>query len=152
SWFPRQQEGPSRFLPMPIIVPERPGVDSYKDITPRLGVSYDAFGDGRTALKLHLGKYLDGAGTSGIYTSTNPTLRMPQTTSILGPAGVTRAWTDPNGNFAPDCDLLNPNLQDLRVSGGDMCGVVSNTSFGRNVLSNNFDRGVLNGWGIRPSD
>ena len=29
---------------------------------------------------------------------------------------------------------------------------VSNTSFGQNVLTNNFDPGVLNGWGVRPSD
>ena len=127
SWFPAQQEGPSRFLPVPIIIPETAGVDSYKDITPRLGVAYDVFGDGRTALKVHLGRYLDGAGTSGIYLNTNPTLRMPQTTSRFGTAGVTRAWSDANGNFVPDCDLLNPGAQDLRASGGDLCGVVSNT-------------------------
>src|SRR4029077_6269060 len=94
----------------------------------------------------------EGAGTGGLYTSTNPTLRMPQTTSTLGTAGVTRAWSDANGNFVPDCDLLNPNAQDRRASGGDMCGVLSNTSFGQNVLTNNFDPGVLNGWGVRPSD
>ena len=153
SWFPAQQEGPSRFLPVPIIIPETPGVDSYKDITPRLGASYDLFGDGRTALKVHLGRYLEGAGTGvGIYTSTNPTLRMPQTTATLGTAGVTRAWTDANGNFVPDCDLLNPGAQDLRGTGGDLCGVLSNTRFGQNVLTNNFDPGVLNGWGVRPSD
>ena len=153
SWFPAQQEGPSRFLPVPIIIPETRGVDSYKDITPRLGASYDVFGNGSTALKVHLGRYLEGAGTGvGIYTSTNPTLRMPQTTSTLGTAGVTRAWTDANGNFVPDCDLLNPSAQDLRVTGGDLCGVLSNTSFGQNVLTNNFDPGVLNGWGVRPSD
>ena len=35
SWFPAQQEGPSRFLPTPIIIPETRGVDSYKDFTPR---------------------------------------------------------------------------------------------------------------------
>ena len=71
SWFPAQQEGPSRFLPVPIIIPETRGVDSYKDITPRLGASYDVFGNGRTALKVHLGRYLEGAGTGvGIYTST----------------------------------------------------------------------------------
>jgi hypothetical protein len=152
SWFPEQQEGPSRFLPVPIIVPETTGVDSYKDITPRAGVSYDVFGDGSTAVKVHVGRYLDGAGTSDIYLSTNPTLRMPQTTTWTGPSGVTRAWNDANGNLVPDCDLLNPNAQDLRAGGGDLCGVVSNTNFGQNVLTNNFDPAVLNGWGVRPSD
>ena len=80
SWFPAQQEGPSRFLPTPIIIPETRGVDSYKDITPRVGVAYDVFGTGRTAFKMSLGKYLEGAGVSGNYANTNPTLRMPQTT------------------------------------------------------------------------
>ena len=50
---------------------------------------------------------------SGNYANTNPTLRMPQTTSAFGTAGVTRSWTDANGNFVPDCDLLNPAAQDL---------------------------------------
>jgi len=152
SWFPEQQEGPSRFLPVPIVIPETTGVDSYKDITPRLGVAYDVLGDGSTAVKVHVGRYLDGAGTSDIYLSTNPTLRMPQTTTWTGPAGVTRAWNDANGNLVPDCDLLNPNAQDLRASGGDLCRVVSNTNFGQNVLTNNFDPAILNGWGVRPSD
>jgi Carboxypeptidase regulatory-like domain len=152
SWFPAQQEGPSRFLPTPIVIPETRGVDSYKDITPRLGVAYDAFGGGKTALKFSVGKYLEGAGTMGTYASSNPTLRMPQTTMMFGTAGVTRAWTDANGNYVPDCDLLNANAQDLRASGGDVCGVLSNTSFGQNILTNNFDPGVLSGWGVRPSD
>jgi hypothetical protein len=152
SWFPVQQEGPSRFLPTPIIVPETRGVDSYKDITPRVSAAYDASGNGRTALRAFLGKYLDGVGVSGIYANTNPTLRMPQTTSIFGTAGVTRTWIDANRNFVPDCDLLNPNAQDLQASGGDFCGVMSNTNFGQNVLTNNFDPAVLNGWGVRPSD
>jgi hypothetical protein len=152
SWFPEQQEGPSRFLPTPIVIPETRGVDSYKDITARMGTVYDLTGAGRTVLKMSLGKYLEGAGVSGSYANTNPTLRMPQTTSTFGTAGVTRAWSDANRNFVPDCDLSNPLAQDLRAGGGDLCGVVSNTSFGKNVLSNNFDPRLLNGWGIRPSD
>jgi hypothetical protein len=152
SWFPAQQEGPSRFLPVPILIPETPGVDSYKDISPRVGVAYDLFGNGRTALKAHFGRYLEGAGTGGLHTATNPTLRMPQTTTMFGTAGVTRAWNDANRNFVPDCDLLNPNAQDFRGSGGDMCGVMSNTRFGQNVLTNNFDPALLHGWGVRPSD
>lgn len=152
SWFPEQREGPSRFLPAAIVIPAASGVDSYKDLSPRLGAAIDVFGDGRTALKVSLGKYLEGVGVSGNYANTNPSLRLPQTTSVFGTAGVTRAWIDANGNYVPDCDLLNPAAQDLRASGGDMCGVTSNTNFGRNVLTNNFDPALLNGWGVRPSD
>jgi hypothetical protein len=152
SWFPAQQEGPSRFLPTPILIPETRGVDSYKDITPRMAIAYDLFGSGRTAIKMSLGKYLEGAGVTGNYANTNPTLRMPQTTQSFGTAGITRAWTDANQNFVPDCDLLNSAAQDLRSSGGDLCGVMSNTNFGKNVLTNNFDPAILDGWGVRPSD
>jgi hypothetical protein len=152
SWFPPQQLGPSRFLPAPILIPETPGVGRYTDISPRIGVAYDLFGNGRTALRFHVGRYLEGAGTGGLYTATNPTLRMPQTTPMFGTAGVTRAWNDANRNFVPDCDLMNPNAQDLRQRGGDMCGVMSNTLFGQNVLTNNFDPALLHGWGVRPSD
>ena len=51
---------------------------------------------------------------------------------MLGaPPPVTRAWTDSNGNYKPDCDLLNPNAQNLSTSGGDICGVLSNLNFGK---------------------
>jgi hypothetical protein len=152
SWFPAQHEDSSRFLPTPIIVPATRGIDSYKDITPRFGMVYDVAGRSTTAIKISLGKFLEGAGVSGIYANTNPTLRMPQTTSTFGTAGVTRAWTDANSNFVPDCDLRNHEAQDLRASGGDFCGVLSNVRFGENVLTNTFDPGVLSGWGVRPSD
>jgi hypothetical protein len=152
SWFPRQQEGPSRFLPTAIIVPETRGVDSYKDITPRMGAVYDVFGNGKTALKMSLGRYLEGAGVSGNYASTNPTLRMPQTTMTFGTAGVTRTWNDGNRNFVPDCDLMNPAAQDFRATGGDFCGVLSDTNFGKNVLTSTFDPRILDGWAVRPSD
>jgi hypothetical protein len=152
SWFPAQQEGPSRFLPTPITIPETRGIDSYKDVTPRIGVAYDLLGTGRTAIKMNLGRYLESAGTTGLYAYTNPTLRLPQTTMVFGTAGVTRAWTDANHNFVPDCDLLNPGAQDRQAAGGDLCGVLSDTSFGKHVLTTHFDPGVLDGWGVRPSD
>jgi hypothetical protein len=117
-----------------------------------MGAAFDLSGDGKTALKVSLGRYLESAGVFGIYNTPNPSLRMPQTTPVASTAGVTRAWTDANGNLVPDCDLLNSAAQDLRGSGGDLCGVMSNVNFGRNVLTSNFDPGVLNGWGARPSD
>ncbi len=153
SWFPEQQEGPSRFLPTPIHFDETKGVDSYKDITPRIGVAYDVFGNGKTALKFNVGRYLEGVGTSTNYANANPTNRLPITGGgAFSTGNVTRTWTDANGNFKPDCDLLNPLQNDARPSGGDFCGPISNLRFGQNVLTNNFDPALLSGWGVRPSD
>jgi hypothetical protein len=152
SWFPEQTLGPTRFLPTAITFPEGKGVDSYKDITPRMGVAYDLFGNGKTALKFNAGKYLEGQGITGNYVNTNPTLRMPRSTGVFGTGGVTRTWTDANADFVPNCDLLNPNTQDLRATGGDFCGTISNLRFGQNVLTDNFDPDLLKGWGVRASD
>ena len=152
SWFPAQQEEPSRFLPTGLVFPETRGVDAYKDVSPRMGLAYDLLATGKTVLKVSLGRYLEGAGVSGHYANTNPSLRMPQTTSVLGTAGVTRSWIDADRDFNPDCDLTNPAAQDLRASGGDRCGVMSNMRFGQNVLTNNFDAAVLDGWGVRSAD
>ena len=140
GWFPPQQVGPTRFMPNPVSFPKTEGVDSYKDITPRLGVAYDVFGNGRTAAKFTLGKYLEGASTGNpvAFYNTNPTLRMPNTNPPFGPQGVQRTWTDANGNFQPDCDLQNPLSQDLRGTGGDFCGQISNLAFGTDTLTNSF--------------
>src|SRR5205085_2116737 len=51
-----------------------------------------------------------------------------------------RPWTDSNGNYIPDCDLKNFNLQDLSASGGDICGAISDRNFGTfNPSSVTFD-------------
>jgi hypothetical protein len=155
GWFPPQQVGPSRFVPTAITFPETEGVDSYKDITPRMGAAYDVFGNGKTSVKVNLGKYLLGVSTGqpqATFYNTNPTLRLPNTSTIFGVPGVQRSWNDVNGNFNPDCDLLNPLAQDLRGSGGDQCGQLSNVRFGQPVLTGNFDPAILDGWAIRPSD
>ena len=47
---------------------------------------------------------------------------------------------------------LNPDAQDLRPTGGDFCGALSNAAFGQPVLTNAFDPAILHGWGVRPSD
>ena len=144
SWAPPQQVGPARFMPEPLVFPRTPIVDSYKDVTPRASVAYDVFGNGRTALKASWGMYLESTRTGGPYAAANPTSRIAQ--------NVSRSWTDANGNFIPDCDLLNLNSQDLRASGGDFCGPFSNRNFGTATFSNTVDPDLLNGWGVRPAD
>jgi hypothetical protein len=144
SWAPPQQEGPAVFLPTPLIYPKTPGVDSYKDLTPRAAATYDLFGNGKTAIKANIGKYLESTITASNYGIANPTSRIAQ--------NVTRNWTDSNRNFVADCDLLNPVAQDLSGRGGDVCGAFSNLNFGKNVYSNTIDPAILKGWGVRPSD
>jgi hypothetical protein len=152
SWFPEQQIGPTRFLPTAIRFEETRGVDSYKDLTPRLGMAWDVFGSGRTAVKVNVGKYLEGVGTAGSYASANPTSRLPVTGGLFATGSVTRSWTDSNENFQPDCDLLSPLASNFTATGGDICGPMSNSRFGQNVFTNTLDPELLNGWGVRPSD
>ena len=74
---------------------------TWHDINPRIGVSYDLFGDGKTAMKASFGRFVasqDGAGTRGLGRN-NPVVR-----SVIE---TDRTWTD-NGNFSVDCDLRNP--------------------------------------------
>jgi len=157
SWFPEQNIGPDKFLPIAYHFPETKGVNSYKDITPRAGAAIDVFGNGKTAVKANIGKYLEGVGVQLTYANSNPTLRVPTTTGPFGVVGASRTWIDANGDLVPNCDLSNPlaNGNPAAVNGGggaDFCGQLSNVSFGQPVLTGNYDSDLLNGWGVRASD
>jgi hypothetical protein len=152
SYFPDQQIGPVRFLPTAFVLPAQEGVKGYNDITPRGGAAYDVFGNGNTAVKVNIGKYLEAATNHTTYSLSNPAARVAGSPVLGGPPAVTRSWTDANGNYVPDCDLLAAGASDLRPSGGDFCGALSNANFGRPVFSGSFDSAILEGWGVRPSD
>src|SRR4029453_18270309 len=75
SYAPVDQNGTTRtsFLnPAPIPIQKTAGVDAYNDLTPRVAVAYDLFGNGKTALKFNWGHYLAYAANDSPYTSTNP--------------------------------------------------------------------------------
>ncbi len=99
----------SKFNPQPITFDRTVSVRGYNDITPRFGLAYDLFGNGRTAIKMQGGKYLEAATGRVIYSSNNPAARII-TRIGSGPAAA-RGWTDGNRNFVVDCDLLNPAQQ-----------------------------------------
>lgn len=143
SDYPTSTLGPGPMVPnRNITFPETQQV-SWNDITPKMGVTYDLRGNGKTALKVTLNKYLLGFGTTlAIVPDPNP---VSATVGAFGNA--TRTWTDTNRNFVPDCNLtsLAPNGE---------CGALSDPNFGSNNVSAllnvlKFDPNMQTGWGKR---
>ena len=125
-------------------------VPNWKDIDPRFGVSWDVFGDGRTAVKGSIGRYVVGESYS-IARLVNPVQSTVNTVSRTWapPAGV--AYT---GTFNPfnDCDLSNPNAN-TRRPGQVNCGAINNPLFGQvQTRTTNYDPAIVEGWHVRPSN
>jgi hypothetical protein len=136
--FPEQTIGPGNFTPnRNILFPEKDGV-RWNDIEPRLGMAIDLFGNGRTAVKATLNKYLGGDGSGGPFgIGAAPGNNMVTST--------TRSWNDANRNFVPDCDLTSP------LANGE-CQAMANADFGtvRSTLA--YDPDLMTGWGKRSNN
>ena len=124
---------PTQWIPFARSFDEVRNVPNWKDINPRLGASYDLFGNGRTALKVSLGRYVSAIG-SDVTQPANPVLTAVNT--------VNRTWSDTNGDFAPDC-----NLNDFTANGE--CGQISNLNFGGSRAATQFADDLLTGFGHR---
>ncbi|MGE0392350.1 MAG: carboxypeptidase regulatory-like domain-containing protein [Vicinamibacterales bacterium] len=112
-----------------------PGADVFKwnDLSPRLGASWDVFGNGRTALKVSMSRYV-------LQETMDLTRVVDPTTSSAGT--LTRTFNDLNGDFVPQGDPLNP------AANGEL-GPSPNQNFGRLVRTLSYDPAWTEGFGVR---
>jgi hypothetical protein len=110
-----------------------PGID-WHDVTPRMGAAYDLFGNGKTALKFNLGKYMEAFDGGDSDLNLHPLIRTTTST--------TRSWTDSNRDFVPNCDLASS------VKNGE-CGPMDDQNFGKEVFTRFYDPSFISGSGNR---
>jgi hypothetical protein len=133
SSFSENHYLPTALLPnRDFVIPDTPQL-AWKDVTPRLGAGLDLFGNGKTAVKVSLNKYLYGEAIATFWGT--PALDLVNTTF--------RSWTDSNRNFVPDCDLAAP------AQNGE-CGPLADANFGKAIKATTYDPDVKFGWGKRP--
>jgi len=134
--FPQQQMGPNLYLPTAIIFPAQDGPLSQKDLMPRFGASYDVFGNGKTAVKFFMGRYVTTFNTVDEWVNYSP--------AGLGrfvTVDQNRPWTDANNDKVVNCNLLSP------AANGE-CGP-GNPSFLKTVPPLSTDAALTSGWNSR---
>jgi hypothetical protein len=108
---------------------------SWEDLNPRIAVSYDLFGTGKTALKAAASRYIMQERTTQTTALVVPTRALVNSTN--------RTWTDNNNDRVPQGDALNP------AANGEL-GPSSNANFGKQITSFRLDQDWANGFGTRP--
>src|SRR4029077_5744383 len=113
---PPETAGPSPQVPnRQLSFAEVDNVPNWKNFSSRLGASYDLFGNGKTAVKASVSKYLEAPYLINYTRVANP---------LAGIAtSAVRTWTDSNNTFIPQ-----PNEP----------GGPNNANFGSSVLSTRY--------------
>jgi hypothetical protein len=124
---------PTQYLPVARVY-NGADVLNWKDLSPRLGVAYDLFGNGKTAIKASVSRYVLQEG-KGNTTALDPVLAATNS--------ITRTWNDVNHDFVLQGDPLNPALN-------DELGPSLNNNFGKPTSTLRFDPAWASGFGVRP--
>jgi len=154
DWFfsenPQFHLGPSLLTPNRNYDVPKFSTTRYKDWTPKAAAAYDLFGNGKTALKANVGRYVLGQALVVGGLAAQPGYNVQLTSS--------RTWTDNNRNWIPDCDLTRNTTQGPTQVGADnqidtcLAAVGANANFYSNTLIPNLavQDDARYGWGKRP--
>jgi hypothetical protein len=134
SSYPAFDVAPRRYVP---VAEHFEGADvlSWKDLSPRIAISFDPFGTGKTALKAAASRYIMQE-------------RLTQSTALVIPtrasvSQVSRTWNDLDRDYVVDGDPLNPALN------GEL-GASPNANFGKRFTNFRLDPDWATGFGTRP--
>jgi hypothetical protein len=124
---------PEQRLPANQYLPERTyarvdNVPNFKDLDPRAGIAWDVFGNGRTAIKGNVGRYISGVGVD-LARLANPVATVVNSAS--------RTWNDENRDYIPQESELGP---------------YSVTAFGQPRVTTRLSPDVTEGWFNRSSN
>jgi hypothetical protein len=107
---------------------------NWKDLNPRVGVSFDVFGNGKTAVKASFARYVNGVGLAAASRTDDAN---PEVTVGLTD---TRTWRDLDSNGTPFDSNGRIQLNELTNS-------ASTASFGKNQTQSTLtDPALLEGW------
>ena len=119
NYVPAETNGPGPLVPgRNVTFPEVDGAPDWKNVSPRIGGAYDLFGNGKTAIKASVGRYLEGPNLTSFTRLANPAANIA--------LSATRSWTDTNGDFVPECNFTV-------VAKNGECGPLSNVNFGNSI-------------------
>jgi hypothetical protein len=120
AWVPAQTK-PAGPLVGEVSFAKVDNVPLWRNFTPRMGVAWDVQGNGKTAVKAFIGRFLSQEATviSSALAGTN----------VLSNS-ATRTWTDSNSDFVPDAGELGP---------------LSNSRFGTPVINTQYSNDLLTG-------
>jgi hypothetical protein len=124
---------PARNFPAVLNVP------NWKDISPRVGAAWDVFGNGKTAIRGSVSRYVR-SDQGAVATSASPM------SAAVG--SDVRTWTDPNWNSAL---CVNPTTQSPAQCQPQLSqlGPSTNLNFGQPVFAQTLSPSITNGWGVR---
>ena len=146
AYYPDQQHTEGEYSPGVAV----PGADvvTWKDLSPRLGVVYDLFGNGRTALKATASRFVQLQGP-GISRAINPAFQNGTLTRVWIDRFCIPSAADPTasscvaGDLIPQGDPTNPSPN------GELLSASGNVNFGTPELTTFYDQEWANGWGQR---